>query len=211
MRVTRKTGLLLALALLLGASVLLPANASADHDEGPTSVYFPTTGHTVADDFLSYWRHTGGLVLYGYPLSEVVTDSKTNLPTQYFERAVFERHANNPAEWRVLLRRLGAGLTVGREDEQPFQPIPDYQTTGCDYFDLTDHRVCAGFKAYWETHGGLPVFGYPLSEEFSERNPDTGQTYTVQYFERARFEWHPENQPPWNILGGHLGRMALTS
>ena len=106
-------GLMPALLLLLGATMLLPATASAGHNEGPTRVYFPTTGHTAADDFLSYWRHNGGLEIYGYPLSEVVTDPKTKLPTQYFERAVFEWHENNPAEWKVLLRRLGADLTKG--------------------------------------------------------------------------------------------------
>ena len=27
-----------------------------------------------------------------------------------------------------------------------------------------------------------------------------GKSYTVQYFERAVFELHPENQPPFNVL-----------
>jgi hypothetical protein len=206
MRVKYKPGLLLAFILLLAASALLPATASADHDEGPTSVYFPTTGHTVADEFLSYWRHNGGMDIYGLPLSEVITDPKTKLPTQYFERAVFEWHENNPEEWRVLLRRLGADLTVGRKSDDPFKRIPDYQTAGCTYFDITAHRICAGFKAYWETYGGIPVFGYPLSEEFQERNADTGQVYIVQYFERARFEYHPEHAGTiYEVLLGRLG------
>jgi hypothetical protein len=33
---------------------------------------------------------------------------------------------------------------------------------------------------------------------------ENGQTYTVQYFERVRMEYHPENQPPYNILLGRL-------
>lgn len=207
MRVRSKfIGLLPALVLLLGASLLLPTTASAGHDEGPSRVYFPITGHTVADDFLSYWRHNGGLEIFGYPLSEVVTDPQTKLPTQYFERAVFEWHENNPDGWKVLLRRLGADLTTGRETDQPFKRIPDYQTPGCTYFAETAHRTCAGFKAYWEANGGLPVFGYPLSEEFTERNPDTGQNYIVQYFERARFEYHPEYQGTiYEVLLGRLG------
>ncbi|MFN8540386.1 MAG: hypothetical protein U0232_23275 [Thermomicrobiales bacterium] len=36
------------------------------------------------------------------------------------------------------------------------------------------------------------MFGYPLTEEFTEVNPADGKSYTVQYFERARFEHHPE-------------------
>ena len=43
------------------------------------------------------------------------------------------------------------------------------------------------------------MFGYPISEEFTEVNQADGRTYTVQYFERNRFEWHPELRPPFNI------------
>jgi hypothetical protein len=32
-----------------------------------------------------------------------------------------------------------------------------------------------------------------------------GREYTVQWFERARFELHPENKPPYNVLLGLLG------
>jgi hypothetical protein len=37
----------------------------------------------------------------------------------------------------------------------------------------------------------VAIYGFPISEEFQEVNPDTGLVYTVQYFERQRFEWHP--------------------
>src|SRR5207244_9299315 len=44
---------------------------------------------------------------------------------------------------------------------------------------------------------------YPLSEEVSENG------LTVQYFERARFEWHPENAgTPYEVLLGRLGADA---
>jgi hypothetical protein len=33
-----------------------------------------------------------------------------------------------------------------------------------------------------------------------------GRQYTVQWFERGRFELHPENAPPSNVLLGLLGR-----
>src|SRR5439155_14505722 len=32
-----------------------------------------------------------------------------------------------------------------------------------------------------------------------------GRTYTVQYFERNRFEWHPENPAAFNVQIGLLG------
>lgn len=194
------------LVLLLGMSIMLPGRVSAQEEVGPTQVYFPTTGHTVADGFLDYWRQHGGMTIFGLPLTEVVTDPVTKLPTQYFERAVFEWHEAHPPEWQVLLRRLGADMSLDRKAEAPFKRIPDYQTDGCTYHTETGHRVCAGFLAYWEAEGGLPNFGYPLSEEFNEKNPDTGQTYIVQYFERARFEYHPENVGTiYEVLLGRLG------
>jgi glucose/arabinose dehydrogenase len=45
-----------------------------------------------------------------------------------------------------------------------------------------------------------------LSEEFEEKNPTDGKTYIVQYFERNRFEYHPENKgTPYEVLLGLLG------
>jgi hypothetical protein len=39
----------------------------------------------------------------------------------------------------------------------------------------------------------------------TEKSPLDGKTYTVQYFERSVFEYHPENQPPYNVLLSQLG------
>jgi hypothetical protein len=63
------------------------------------------------------------------------------------------------------------------------------------------------FRAYWEQQGGLAQFGYPLSEEFPERSALSGQVYTVQYFERAVFEYHPENPAPYQVLLSQLGTL----
>ena len=126
-------------------------------------------------------------------------------------RAAYEL-AGTPYE--VELTLLGSQLTAGRADP-PFARL-DFGTppqTGPDraYYPETGHFLAYGFKAYWEANGGLYAFGYPISEEFSEPNPDTGETYTVQYFERARFEWHPEERgTPYEVLLGRLGAQAAT-
>src|SRR5690606_35411718 len=63
---------------------------------------------------------------------------------------------------------------------------------------------------YWYRNGGLPIFGYPISEEFQELSRTDGEMHTVQYFERARFEWHPDKRgTPYEFLLGHLGREIL--
>jgi len=64
------------------------------------------------------------------------------------------------------------------------------------------------FRNYWLANGGLPIFGYPTSEEFVERGED-GRDYVVQYFERHRFELHPENAAPYNVLLSRLGDTIL--
>ena len=174
----------------------------------PASRYFPETGYSVSGNFLRYWNDFGGLARFGYPLSDVFTRDGKQM--QYFERVRMELHPGVwPARHDVLLGLLGVELTADRHDEAPFKRITATSDANCTYYQPTGHRLCWGFRYYWERHGGLEIFGYPISEEFQERNRETGEIYTVQYFERARFEYHPENQPPWDILGGHLGRTAL--
>lgn len=50
----------------------------------------------------------------------------------------------------------------------------------------------------------------PLSDEQSE-TLSNGQSYTVQWFERGRFELHPENQPPYNVQLGLIGSELRTT
>lgn len=65
--------------------------------------------------------------------------------------------------------------------------------------------VANGFRAYWEAYGGEAIFGLPLTDEFVENG------LTVQYFERARFEWHPGAWPErYDVLLGRIGTL-LTS
>src|SRR5207253_4497042 len=52
-------------------------------------------------------------------------------------------------------------------------------------------------------------FGYPISEQFTEQSDTDGRYYTVQYFQRNRFEFHPENQPPYDVLLGLLGKNLM--
>jgi outer membrane protein assembly factor BamB len=74
-------------------------------------------------------------------------------------------------------------------------------------FPETGHTLRGRFQEYWETHGGLAQQGYPLTDELPEKSALDGKTYTVQYFERAVFEWHPENQPPYDVLLAQLGTL----
>lgn len=70
----------------------------------------------------------------------------------------------------------------------------------CQTFPQTGFQACGDFLAYWRDHGALAQQGYPISPPFQEKSDTDGKTYTVQYFERAVFEAHPENQPPYTVL-----------
>ena len=76
---------------------------------------------------------------------------------------------------------------------------PLFSPAGSIAFPETGHTVSAPFFPYWEVQGGLPVFGYPLTDQRAEAG------LRVQYFERQRFEHHPENPAPYNVLFGLLG------
>lgn len=193
----------LVIALLtLTAFVPVAASASAPNDVGPERVYFPQTGHNLAYGFLDYWHHNGDIRVFGYPITEEMTDPVTGLTAQYFERAVFEWHPDASPGWRVQLRRLGAEQTASRASELPFKPVQAATDANCTFYPQTGHRLCFGFQDYWNANGGLPIFGYPISEEFTENG------LTVQYFERARFEFHPANSDAYKVQLGLLGSNA---
>lgn len=206
---------LLFLAVAGGAPLLNTSPAAAEDQSLRTPRYFEETGFWVQGSFREYWESHGGLFIFGYPITAGFQD-EDGLYKQYFERAIFEYHPDNyGTEYEVLLQRLGAIRTEGRLNEEPFLPLHDIQPDeNCDFYTETGHRLCFGFKNYWNQFGGLPNFGFPLSEEFDEQNQPPpagdGNIYTVQYFERARFEFHPEHQgTPYEVLLGLLGTEYL--
>jgi hypothetical protein len=171
---------------------LLPAASRVARAED--SRVFPETGHTVKGLFLDYWNTHGGLAQQGFPISEEMqersdTDGKT-YTMQYFERAVFELHPENQPPFNVLLSLLG----VAFYDQNYGGNAPGQQanTTNPRMFTETGKTIGGAFRQYWEAHGGLAQQGFPISDEFSEVSKTDGKTYTVQYFQRAVFEFHPE-------------------
>ncbi len=78
-------------------------------------------------------------------------------------------------------------------------------------FAQTKQCIEGRFLQFWRDNGGLPVFGYPITAAREERNSDTGKTYLTQWFERNRFEYHPENRAPYDVLLGRLGEDELRS
>ena len=201
-----------------GPTATLPAGANpaqrvAD-PHNPAVTYFEPVGHTLRGGFRDYWQQHGGLPQFGYPLTEEFievspTDGKPYV-TQYFERARFEWHPENRPPYDVLLGLLGRTVTQGRESEEPFRALPANPAKAeALYFPETGHFMDRAFTGFWLQQGGLPVYGYPISEAFTEVSPTDGRPYLVQYFERNRLEYHPELPGPFRFSLGLLGAQIL--
>ena len=178
---------------------------------GSDSRFFPQTGKTVKGIFLDYWNNHGGLAQQGYPISDMfgeVSDLNGQVYTvQYFERAVFEYHPENQPPNDVLLSLLGY---YTYKQKYPGQEGAPYQNNdppaGAMVFPETGKWVAGGFLDYWKSHGGLAQQGYPISNEFQEKSATDGKVYSVQYFQRAVFEYHPEYKgTPNEVLLSLLG------
>ena len=65
------------------------------------------------------------------------------------------------------------------------------------------------FLAYWHHGGEVARFGYPLTSSFEEKSDIDGKPYTVQYFERAELEYHPELGPEHNVQLTPIGSQRL--
>ena len=179
---------------------------------------FPETGFCIDGRFREFWEQNGGLAVFGFPIGpeeQLVVDGKS-VTSQRFERNRVELHPENNRPYDVLLGRLGADrLTQQGRDWFTFAKSSD--TGKCRVFAETGHAVCGDILKSWRASGlqldgtrsvsdaeSLALFGMPLSGVVTETLSD-GNEYQVQWFERARFELHPENPAPYNVLLGLLG------
>jgi Beta-galactosidase/Glycosyl hydrolase catalytic core len=184
---------------------------------------FPQTQHTVRDGFRKAWLQ-GGLSLYGFPKTGQFyernpIDGKYYL-VQYFERVRMEYHPEFAGTANEVLFGLLNQILIERkwlnelgvpvaEPALP-APVPPSLPAGTVYFRETGHTVGGMFYEAWTRNGGLAVVGLPKTGVFTERNPDDGKLYQVQYFERARMELHPaEGTRPATVLFGLLGNDRL--
>ncbi len=195
--------LCLAGLLALSAIVAVPSSQRAAAAERYCP---PGVPYCAENAFLAFWKANGGLEILGLPVSQPFVDDR-GLIVQFYERAIMEWHPENEAKYQVLLTLLGNDLAGNRpERSAPAKPC----AADCATLAATGHTLRGTFLHYWQANGGLAVFGFPLTEEFTEINAADGKPYTVQYFERNRFEYHPENAGGrYEVLLGLLGAETL--
>jgi len=158
--------------------------------------YFPETHHTVTGDFLAFYESAlNPELVFGYPITEAYQDQSKGRLVQYYERARFERYPENPEELRVKLTPLGE-IFHETTNEFPTQG----NLPGCRYYPESGKYVCYAFLELFKSHGGAAQFGYPIS------NFEIRDERIVQYFQRARFEWHPELPTGHKVQITDLGR-----
>ena len=196
---------------------------SAPHPEGadatagqPQCQTFAQTNKTVCGVFLTYWNEHGGILREGLPISsefqEVSDIDKKTYTVQYFERAVFEHHTENQPPYDVLMSLLGRVQFQKKYPDgvQALENLPaGMKPEGGAVFPQTGKDVRGIFLDYWINNGGTLQYGYPISDAFTERSQPDGKEHIVQYFERSVFEYHPENQPPYDVQLSLLGRFQF--
>lgn len=208
-----------AVAALLAAGLCAPGISRAD--SGPMCFNVPGITNCIEGRFREYWEQNGGLAVFGYPITPATVEqtSEGSFLTQYFERNRFEFHQEKARPYDVLLGRLG-DVRLKQQGRDWFSFPKGQHTNGCLFFAETGHSVCdqepgVGFRSYWEGHGlqdpalnkyarSLALFGLPLSEPAMETNA-AGDNVVTQWFERARFEWHPDKPRDFKVLLGLLG------
>jgi hypothetical protein len=142
-------------------------------------------------------------------------DDGQGYAVQYFERQRFEYHPENSSTpYAVLIGRMGAEEL--ERQGRPWQEFPKADPAASHYFPQTGQAIDPRFWEYWRTHGlelgdpgvsereALALWGYPISPS-QEETLEGGVVRLVQWFERARFEYHPNNPEPYRVL---LGRLA---
>ncbi len=184
----------------------------------PDQRCFRETGMCIAGRLRSFWEQNGGLATFGLPLTrqQALDAANPGYLMQWFERARLEFYPDNPAPADVKLGRIGVEyLEQQGRDWWLFERSAPQD--GCLFFPETEKNICGPFLATWQAHGlqldgrpgitfaeSLALSGLPLSDAQPETLSD-GQTYLVQWFERARFELPldpaPTDQAQISLLG----------
>lgn len=174
----------------------------------------PTITACIDGRLREYWEQQGGLDVFGYPISAAVQvqSAEGPLTVQRFERAVLEIHPRNKRPYDVLLARLGVDVLA--QQGRDWAGFPKADSAAPHYFAETGHAIAPQFWAFWSSHGleldgrpgfttaeSLALFGLPISDLQTGVNGAS-----MQWFERARFEYHPENPVAFQVQLGLLGR-----
>lgn len=201
---------------------LIPASASAPVSSGPAAHYDPsyTRGdwHAIYNQQAAWGNAVGPPATYGeywcaHAAYDVVGARLTVISggqqfTCVTGDTVQDGHKPNwwskwgiEGSWDFFNALPNPGYVEvydGAPQVEVAPPEPEVMT-----FSETEHVISNGFLAFWISYGGLPIFGYPISDEF-DCDLETGERGVCQWFERARFELHPDGAIRLGRLGAEI-------
>ncbi|NJP04300.1 MAG: serine hydrolase [Chloroflexaceae bacterium] len=174
------------------------------------------------------WAQLGGVPLLGQPLLpfyDVQAANGHGMTVQWFERSRVEIYPEREPPHHIGLARLGDERLRQLGVDWFAKPREEGPLTGCLWFPDTGYNVCdqadgQGFRTFWLTHGlrhpqldshaqSLALFGLPLTPARLEVTRTDGTPRLVQWFERARFEWHVDQPEHQRVMLGLLGKEVL--
>lgn len=191
---------------------------------------YTETGFNLCGRFKEFWSQNGGLGVYGFPISAHGPhpgEGGKLFNSQWFERMQLELHPEDTAfNQDVKLARLGVQAFQRKNGVDWSTQARETARTGCRFYSATGFNVCntypatgtqtVGFLNFFAARGldlgdtgttdreSVALFGLPISGLRYESHG--GVMRYVQYFERARLEWHPNNTDPYRVQMGLLGR-----
>ncbi len=193
----------------LAAGVLPTAQPAST---APGAIFVKATKHSVAPAFITTYRKLGSFVV-GNPVTEAYWEG--SVLTQDFEHMRLEVRGTVVTVGNLGSEVLGQVFDpdsiLYRAMDPESSPGPNSATR--QYFPQTHHMVSGTFLAYWNKHGGSAELGAPITSVFTDSNGDgSGRKYQMQYFQKVRLEYHPENKDPhFQILLGLLGDESLVN
>ena len=86
-------------------------------------------------------------------------------------------------------------------------PVHAQKIQSLKFFSETGHNIKGDFlKFYDQNTSAIFIYGYPITEEFTNK-----EGRLVQYFQRARFEYHAELNEGQRVILTSLGRETYAS
>lgn len=203
--------MLLALVVLMCATMLPTQSTPVAAWSAPRTVYIDQTGQTLDQLFLDLWRNAGGANAYGYPITPEIELANGHI-VQYMQYARFEYWPEGDAEGNTaIIAKLGEELqpiavprttaTAGVASTSgvnalevmaemkawqklPGDPAPD--DTSFVWVEETGHTIRGNFLSFWYDSGSEGYLGNPLTEEYKKDG------VTFQVFERGQLR-HTED------------------
>jgi O-antigen ligase len=170
----------------------LPGKTAAGPETSSVEGVPPKANDAVnpAEQFHRFYEAKGGEAVFGKPLGTLIEQQGSDgrsVPVQYYDYARLEYRPQDGASQDVVIGRLG--LEVAKRG-RPVDILPP--ALSGEQLDLGVGRpsIPRLFYQAWQ-RGGADLFGYPVSPVLLDTSPK-GLPIYVQYFERARLEYHPD-------------------